>query len=421
MRIDLNEWQKEFIPGLELETSQERELARLLSEKEIIKIYEQKGGLSLQTNSFVGSIYIGNIHLNIMPKIKGMELMTLMNYAYQLRDLNLLDQSSFQVQSFTFIEILIYQLYIYAEELFKKGFHRDYIRKEEELASPKGRLDFNRIAKHHHMKKATLPCQYFDRNKDYLLNQVVLAGLKMCTILAKDPKLIVHLKNLCSHLSQYISDVLLTGQIIKKAENKINRLTERYRPLIKIISVLQENQGIKLEEGNKEVKINGFFFDMNRFFEVLIGRLLHDFVPKYLIKDQFSLHQIFSYAQNYNPKNRRSPTPRPDFVIIENGKIVRLVDAKYRDLWEYSLPRDMLYQLSIYSLSNEVNKTATIIYPTLNERATIQKIDIHNPVTEGYMGSILLKPLNLNYLEICLKDRKRYHRELEKYISGLII
>src|SRR5690625_899767 len=66
MKITLREWQNEFIPGLELETNHEQEIARLLSEKEIVKIIELKDGLSISTNSFVGSVYIGNIQLNIM-------------------------------------------------------------------------------------------------------------------------------------------------------------------------------------------------------------------------------------------------------------------------------------------------------------------------------------------------------------------
>src|SRR5690625_1473730 len=129
-----------------------------------------------------------------------MELFTLMNYVYQLKDVHTLNQSGFHFQSFTFLDILIYQLYTHTEDLITQGFHRDYIRKEEDLASPRGRLDFNKIAKNHHFKKATLPSRYYERNEDYLLNQVVLAGLKMCVSLTSDLNLIVHLKRLCSYL-----------------------------------------------------------------------------------------------------------------------------------------------------------------------------------------------------------------------------
>src|SRR5690625_6481105 len=135
-----------------------------------------------------------------MTKIKRMYIITLMNYAYQLKDLNTIHQSSFNLQSFSFLEILIYQLYVHTDDLFIKGFHRDYIRKEEDLASPKGRLDFNKLAKNHHLKKATLPSRYYERNEDHLLNQVVLAGLKMCISLTSDVNLIVRSEEHTSEL-----------------------------------------------------------------------------------------------------------------------------------------------------------------------------------------------------------------------------
>lgn len=420
MKISMKEWQRQFFPNVELETKHERELARLLSEKEIVKILELKDGLSISTNSFVGSIHLGDIHLSIMPKIQGMDLLTLMNYAYRLQDLTTMHQSTFNLQSFTFMDILIFQLYIHTEDLFTKGFHRGYIRKEEELASPKGRLDFNKIARNQYLKKATLPSTYYERNEDNLLNRVLLAGLKMCVSLANDQNLILHLRRLCSYLSEHISDIVLTRQMIKKAQNHVNRLTERYRPLLEIIAILQENQGIELEESNKEIKLQGFFFDMNRFFEELVGRLLLDFVSDYHVKGQFSLHHMFTYARSHNPKNRRSPTPRPDFAIMKNGRVVRLMDAKYKDLWENAIPRDMLYQLSVYALSSEGDKTATIIYPSLNQHAIQQRIEIHNPISGEYMGAVLLKPLDLGLLARCLGDIRNRRKELVRYIDALI-
>lgn len=416
----MREWQNEFFPDMELETKHERELARLLSEKEIIKILELKDGLSISTNSFVGSLSIGNIHLSIMPKIQGIDLLTLMNYAYGLKDLTVMHQSSFSLQSFTFVDILIYQLYTHTEDLFTKGFHRGYIKKEEESASPKGRLDFNKIARNQYLKKATLHSAYYERNENNLLNRVLLSGLKMCLKLANDQHLMLHLRRLISYLDEYISDIVLTRQIIKKAQNNINRLTERYRPLLEIIAILQENQGIELDESNKEVKLQGFFFDMNRFFEALVGRLLLDFVSDYHVKEQFSLHHMFTYARNYNPKNRRSPTPRPDFAVMKNGRVTRLMDAKYKDLWENAIPRDMLYQLSVYALSSEGDKQATIIYPSLNQHAISQKIDIKNPISDEYMGAVLLEPLNLNFVSTCLGNIGNRRKDLVKYINGLL-
>lgn len=132
------------------------------------------------------------------------------------------------------------------------------------------------------------------------------------------------------------------------------------------------------------------------------------------------MHHMFTYARNHNPKNRRSPTPRPDFAIMKNGRVVRIMDAKYKDLWENTIPRDMLYQLSVYALSSEEDKQATIIYPSLNQHAVQQRIEIHNPISGEYMGAVLLEPLDLGFLAKCLEDIRNRRKELVKYMNSFI-
>ncbi|MCZ0704649.1 phage-related protein [Natronobacillus azotifigens] len=80
----------------------------------------------------------------------------------------------------------------------------------------------------------------------------------------------------------------------------------------------------------------------------------------------------------------------------------------------------MLYQLSVYALSNEGNKKATIIYPSLNDVAVTQEININNPTSDEYMGSVVLNPLNLSYLSKCLGDKAGNSRLVEEYISGVL-
>ena len=56
------------------------------------------------------------------------------------------------------------------------------------------------------------------------------------------------------------------------------------------------------------------------------------------------------YRPGFNPRRQRSPTPKPDYVLFRHGHVVAIADAKYRDLWEQSLPPSMLYQLSVYGI-----------------------------------------------------------------------
>ncbi|MBU3171142.1 McrC family protein [Clostridium estertheticum] len=227
-------------------------------------------------------------------------------------------------ENFKCFDLLIYELYVEAEDLLHRGIQKSYIKKEEN-----------------------------------------------------------------------ISDITLTRGNLKGVRNSINRLTRRYSAVFEVINILYESQGIQLEGSSKHINLRGYFFDMNAFFETLIGRLVQNCSEGYSIKDQYSLHDMFIYTSGFNPCHRKSPTPRPDFALMKEGRVVKLLNAKYRDLWGRSLPAKMLYHLAIYAVSGIGNKTATILYPTISDILTTAKIDINDPVSCGNIDSVILQPVNL--------------------------
>jgi len=97
---------------------------------------------------------------------------------------------------------------------------------------------------------------------------------------------------------------------------------------------------------------------------------------------------------------------RPDFVVRRDRKIVAVLDAKYRDLWEQALPRDMLYQLALYALGQNVPmRRATILYPTIERSAREQAIVIQEPVGGLQQAEVVLRPVKLLELNELLRDR----------------
>jgi 5-methylcytosine-specific restriction enzyme subunit McrC len=113
---------------------------------------------------------------------------------------------------------------------------------------------------------------------------------------------------------------------------------------------------------------------------------------------------MMRYAPAHNPRNKRSPEPRPDFVVRRGGGVVAMLDAKYRDLWEHDLPREMLYQLAIYALSREApggtasTASSVILYPTLAPGAREARIEIRDPVHGRERATVVLRPVDMNEL-----------------------
>ena len=114
------------------------------------------------------------------------------------------------------------------------------------------------------------------------------------------------------------------------------------------------------------------------------------------------------------------PKPRPDFAIMKNGKVICLLDAKYRDLWETKLPREMLYQLSIYAVSGIGNNTAKILYPSMSRYAKLQRIDIKNPATGNKYAEVMLQPVMLSQIAQLLDLHSKGKSSLEEYINEIV-
>lgn len=415
--IQLKEWETLELEGVFLQSKEERNTVELLKEKRILEILELRDGIRISSNSYVGRIKLGGLQISVSPKINGIPLYKLLKYAFGLREIKPQNMAEHSIESLSFFDLIIYELYLEAEDLLHRGIQKSYIPNEEDLASPRGKVNINKISSQGGLIKDKLPCKYFSREENNILNKVLLAGLKLGLELVLDVVLKVKLQRICSNLEESIEAITLTRMNLQHAKNSINRLTGRYSAAIEIINLLYESQGVQLETNLNTVKLRGYFFDMNVFFEKLVGRLLSNYGGKYSVKDQFSLNGMFIYRYNYNPRRRKSPTPRPDFALMENGKIVRVMDAKYRDLWENSLPRDMLYQLAMYAVSDIGDNTATILYPAINDIPRVQKIDVKHPTSSSIIATVILKPINLMKVSECLRDGRN---DLNVYIKSLL-
>jgi 5-methylcytosine-specific restriction enzyme subunit McrC len=412
--INLVEWQTlrpseiGFLKGL-APTFDKRaaQIADELASSDKLEILQLRSGVEIRATSWVGRVTLGDLTITVRPKIEGAPLLNLLRYAYSLRDLETFTPTGYKTATEAFQDLIVEQLANEATELISRGLHRDYLRFNAELASPTGRIDFAQVPYALAAAKSAVACTYYTRSDAVLLNRVLLAGLRLAARVSTDNQLTVRVFRLSQMLEDSVPAMQLTTAELDKAGRAIDRRTTAYSSALTLIRILFNGMGVSISDPGGAVSMPGFLFDMNVFFQELISRFLHDELPDFSIQDEHRLKDIFDYDPANNPKRRRAVVPRPDFAVLSHGRVIEFLDAKYRDLWETSLPLEMLYQLAIYALSKTTGMPrSTILYPTLANGAVDQVVRLKDPILGSKRAEIVLRPVNLLEMEHLVRPRQ---------------
>lgn len=392
-----------------------REEARELANSGVVTVTELRGGLRVETGSFVGRLTVGPLDITIVPKVAWSRWLRLFGYALRLRDLVRSPAITARVRPSSLHDLVVLELVMESRDLLARGLHREYERLRRPLAAPRGRIDFSQIARAGSLREARVPCRFTRRETDTLLNQALLAGLRTATRIATDPGLRADARHLAQGLCAAVSGVPLTADLLRRTWKSVDRRTARYSSALRLAELLRAGAAVALDgddEGDA-LAIRGFALDMNALWQRFLGRVLSEWAPGVKVREELALQHLFRSDPAFAPRPRRLRSARPDFAVLSPGKPVRYLDAKYRDLWTQGLPRDMLYQLALYAAAQEWG-AAAMLYPTEAVEAAEERLDVCNPVDGRPGASVALRPVHLQRLEELVAEPASPRREAER-------
>jgi 5-methylcytosine-specific restriction enzyme subunit McrC len=303
-----------------------------------------------------------------------------------------------------FTEVLIKSL----QPLIKKGFDRNYIQKNEEIKTIKGKIDFSNTFKKMSLKtKGTIYCDFEEYSYNVLQNQIIKTTI---INLLKIEKLDKDLKQELHKISIYFSEIdriKLDQKIFKKV--LFHRNNTIYKFIINICQLIYENLLLNDEKGEHIFRS----FEEN---EEKMARLFEDFVRKYYQHHRPELKPKKEQIKwNFEKGNTEMiPIMETDISLLDKKSNTKyIIDTKYyKDAVRSNYNKDKfisanLYQLFAYlnNYNNEKNyqMKGILLYPEngkeLDYSYKYKDMDIE------------IKTINLN------QDHKNIKKKLEEIIS----
>jgi 5-methylcytosine-specific restriction enzyme subunit McrC len=375
-----------------------RREAERLTKQGVLRLTERRDGLAIQTGSYIGRISVGPIDVTIIPKIDWGQWLTLIRFALRLRTVLRSDYLRAPTSPDSLEELLIVELLAEARDLISRGVHREYMRFERPLASPRGRIAFGRVARAGGVLEARIPSRFTRRSENSPLNRALLSGLVLAGDRAATLALRSEARQLTAELGRSVDRQPASVTLLSAAERTVDRRTRRYEPALRLTRLLLDGQALSVGDATKTsaVSIRGFAIDMNEIWQRVLWRVLSEWASGVEVRSEYALRRLFQSNSRF-PIRGRVPRPRPDYAVFVNGRLLGFLDAKYRDLWKTKLPREMLYQLAVYAMA-QGRGTAAILYPTDAHAAAEQRIDIRDPLLGDVRCSVGLRPVALDVL-----------------------
>jgi len=326
------------------------------------------GHNSIKLAQYCGVVQLGDLTLEVLPKIYGKEndkgssraaLIRMLRKAGLIK-LQRLGDAGINLQRHTLLDVFILDFCTQLNTQLIQGKLRQYISIEENLPVLRGKLLANQQMRHNLAHRERLFCQYDELSEDIFINQVIKFTLRLLLPKTRSDSVKKAVRQLL-YAFDGISDIHINSQKLELLI--VDRTAARYKTVIDLCLLFIESLSPDTNAGKNQSF--ALMFDMNQLFENWVASILKPVAHKngLRLREQGPRKYLA-----YRPDIDRSVFQmKPDICLLDEwGKPVLIADAKWKLLEKneakLGISQPDLYQMQAYASRYGVQNLA-LIYP----------------------------------------------------------
>lgn len=313
--------------------------------------------------NYVGIIAIENVVIEILPKIslssskeKDKEILLAMLSRCNKLPFSVDEEMNLNVKNYDLLDLIAKFFANSIEKEFRRGLHFEYIKKEDNLNTIKGKLLLSAHIKRNYANKVKAYCGYDEYSEDNFLNQVFKVA---CTIILRkisNDEIKKQMKRILFALAEVNLSFIDREKLIRY---KFNRQNQRFKEAYAFAKLILLE--LSMENGIGDDSAFSMLFEMNTLFEEYIGNIVSQVWDS---KDRCTLLQECSkYLLKNKDSGRGSFNLKPDIVLtnkIEDYEII--MDTKWKS-FARKIESSDIYQMYAYVTRYEKAKRCILLYP----------------------------------------------------------
>jgi 5-methylcytosine-specific restriction enzyme subunit McrC len=367
----------EYVPSVPvpLSVGQRDALLRLVSGLIITPAPGSTDTYTLTSGSTVGVARVGELTVELRPKIGVAAVLFLVSYALDPKSWK--PEQAELARDANLAEAIVPLFARTAQQAIRPGLLHGYRRREDTLTSVRGRI---RIAEQFRTRTGLpLPIEvvYDDFTPDILENQLLRTAVDILgQLYLRHQDSRISLARLRQQLTG-ISTVVPDRREIP--EPHWTRLNERYRPAIALARLILSTSGLEARAGGQDA--SAFLIDMNALFERFVRVALRE-----ALRLDVSAFPAAARRRQIFLDMERGVRLRPDLSWWIGGRCVFAGDCKYKKT-EGTIPNADVYQMLAYLTALQLadgllvyaageDSPHTITVPFAGKRVLVRTVDV---------------------------------------------